>query len=86
MDIPGTFAAYNRRYIDGFIAAEKEYMMCTVMRKEHTSASNCLQCGKCEKVCPQGLPIRQELKNARKVLEGPVYQVAKRIVPLVIKY
>ena len=86
VDIPGTFAAYNRRYIDGFMAAEKEYMMCTIMRKEHTSASNCVGCGKCEKACPQGLPIRQELKNARKVLEGPVYQVAKRIVPLVIKY
>ena len=30
--------------------------------------------------------IREELKNAQKVLEGPIYKVAKRIVPLVIKY
>jgi predicted aldo/keto reductase-like oxidoreductase len=56
------------------------------MRKDHTSASNCIECGKCEQHCPQGIPIRQELKNARKVLEGPIYQVAKRVVPLVIKY
>lgn len=86
VDIPGTFAAYNRRYIDGFFAGEKEYMMCTLMRKEHTSASNCLECGKCEKVCPQGIKIRKELKNARKVLEGPVYKVGKRILPFFLKY
>jgi predicted aldo/keto reductase-like oxidoreductase len=86
VDIPGTFAAYNSRYSDGFFNAQKEYMMCTIMRKDHTSASNCIECGKCEQHCPQGIPIRQELKNARKVLEGPIYQVAKRVVPLVIKY
>jgi predicted aldo/keto reductase-like oxidoreductase len=86
VDIPGTFAAYNSRYSDGFFNAQKEYMMCTIMRKDHTSASNCIECGKCELHCPQGIPIRQELKNARKVLEGPIYQVAKRVVPLVIKY
>ena len=32
-------------------------------------ASDCLACGKCEKVCPQHLPIRQLLKDVAKEFE-----------------
>ena len=86
VDIPGTFAAYNRRFVDGKMAATSEYIMCTLLRKDATSASNCVECGLCEKHCPQHIEIRKELKNARKELEGPLYKVAKKVVPLVIKY
>lgn len=86
VDIPGTFAAYNQYYGDSKVNALREYMMCTVLRKDSTSASMCIECGKCEKHCPQNIEIRKELKNARKTLEGPVYRVAKKIVSLVMKY
>jgi predicted aldo/keto reductase-like oxidoreductase len=86
VDIPGTFAAYNNRYVDGFFTAEKEYMMCTTLRKDVTAAGNCVGCGKCENHCPQGIAIRDELKRARKVLEGPVYKIARKLAPLVYKY
>ena len=86
VDIPGTFAAYNRRFVDGKMAATSEYVMCTLLRKDATSASNCVECGLCEKHCPQHIEIRKELKNARKELEGPLYKAAKKIVPLVVKY
>ena len=86
VDIPGTFAAYNVSSVDGKRAAMFEYLRSTTFRKDATSASNCIGCGKCEKHCPQGIQIREELKNAQKVLEGPVYKIAKKIVPLVIKY
>ena len=86
VDIPGTFAAYNTRYRDGWFTATKEYIMCTLLRKDHTSAGNCVKCGLCEKHCPQGIAIRQELANARKTLEGPVYKVAKKVIPIFMKY
>lgn len=86
VDIPGTFSAYNKRYTDNTFTALKEYLMCTALRKDSTSAANCVECGLCEKHCPQGIQIRQELKNARKDLEGPIYKIAKKIIPLVIKY
>ena len=86
VDIPGTFSAYNKRYTDNKLRSLTEYLMCTALRKDSTSAANCVECGLCEKHCPQGIPIRQELKNARKELEGPIYQIAKKLIPLFIKY
>lgn len=79
VDIPGTFAAYNRRYTEGWFPALKEYFMCTALRGKSTAASNCIGCGKCETHCPQGISIRQELKNAQKVLEVPVYRLARKL-------
>ena len=37
---------------------------------EHGKASDCIRCGKCEKVCPQHLPIRELLKNVARTFEG----------------
>ncbi|MBQ8188132.1 MAG: aldo/keto reductase [Clostridia bacterium] len=83
VDIPGTFAAYNRRYTESKFWAFVDYTICTALRKESTAASNCIGCGKCEKHCPQHIAIREELKKASKELEGPVYRIVRRIVELV---
>lgn len=80
VDIPGSFAAYNRRYSEGWVAAMKDYFMCTAIRKDSSGASNCVECGKCERHCPQHIPIRQELKAVKKSLENPVYRMARWII------
>lgn len=77
VDIPGTFAAYNRKYSDGWLSGLSDYVMCTAMRNDNTSAANCIGCGKCEKMCPQAIEIRKELKNARKALHGIAYSLAR---------
>ena len=86
VDIPGAFAAYNVSAVDGKQEAWYEHLRSSIFRKDATSISNCIGCGKCEQHCPQGIKIREELKNAQKVLEGPIYKVAKKVVPLFIKY
>ncbi len=80
VDIPGTFAAYNRRFQEGKFWALVDYAMCTAVRKNSTAASNCVGCGKCEKHCPQSLPIRSYLKDAQKELETPIYKLGRKIV------
>ncbi len=80
VDIPGTFAAYNRYYAESKFSGFREYLMCTTLRKNSAAASNCIGCGKCEQHCPQNIPIRDMLKEARKDLESPVYQVARKAV------
>lgn len=86
VDIPGTFSAYNLRYSEGWYQAEKQYIMCQVLRKDPTVLTKCIGCGACEKHCPQHIEIRKELKNAGKVLEGPVTKVAKKVLPHFVKY
>ncbi len=84
VDIPGCFAAYNRRFAEGKFHALVDYAICTALRSNSTSAANCIGCGKCESHCPQGLPIRKHLGEVKSELEGPLYRavcaVAKRFV------
>ena len=80
VDIPGTFAIYNRWYGEDKGGAFKEYLKCTTFRKNSTAASNCIGCGKCEKHCPQGIEIRNNLKEAQKALETPIYKICKKFV------
>ena len=86
VDIPGCFSAYNHSYTDGYPVAMKEYFMCTTLRKNRTNASLCVKCGKCEAHCPQGIPIRRELKNVVKRFENPVYKIGAWGLKLVMKY
>ena len=86
VDIPGTFAAYNRRYTESKFWGQVEYIMCTALRKTSTAASNCIDCGKCEKHCPQHIEIRKELKNAAKELENPIYKVIRKFIVLVKRF
>ena len=78
VDIPGTFAAYNRWHSEQKKGAFLDYLKCTTFRKNATAASNCIGCGKCEKHCPQKIEIRKELKEAQKVLETPIYRMVRR--------
>ena len=86
VDIPGAFAAYNRLASEGKFAGLKEHFMCSAVRQVSTAAYNCIGCGKCESHCPQSIPIRLELKNVQKALEGPLYRTARKVVELLKLY
>ncbi|MBE6794862.1 MAG: aldo/keto reductase [Ruminococcaceae bacterium] len=86
VDIPGSFAHYNRKYAEGWFPAMKEHIMCTALRKTPTSITNCIGCGKCEKHCPQNIPIREKLMEAKKELETPIYRIARKIAPKFVKF
>ena len=60
--------------------------MCTILRRDPTSASRCIGCGKCEKHCPQHIEIRRELQNAAKLLEDPIYKIARAGVKVLKLY
>ncbi len=86
VDIPGAFAHYNRKYAEGWFPATKEHIMCTALRKTPTSITNCIGCGKCENHCPQNIPIREKLTEAKKELETPIYRIARKVAPLFTKF
>ena len=62
VNIPSCFSLYNNYHVFG---KEENYKMLQPKQK----ASNCVECGKCETHCPQGISIRQELKNVKAVFE-----------------
>ena len=75
VDIPGCFRSYNDRAVDGYVQSMKEYLMTTTFRAEKSYASLCKKCGRCEKLCPQGIPIREKLRETARHMEGPVFKV-----------
>ena len=67
--IPDIFAARNAKELHRDWNADYYYSeVCTAPGRR---ASDCLQCGKCEKVCPQHLPSRELLQEAAGVFEKP---------------
>lgn len=82
VDIPMAFHCYNLKYTENGKSAGKEYLQSTAMRREQSSASQCIRCGKCETHCPQGLPIREKLAEAAKELETPAYRIIRRAVKI----
>ena len=80
VDIPGAFAAYNRYHTEDRAGAKKEYLKCTLFRKNPTAAGNCIGCGKCERHCPQGIEIRKELENVKRDLEDTKFTLFRRVL------
>ena len=80
VDIPGTFRCYNAMYSEGKKSGRRDYLQCTAFRKDTSSASQCIGCGKCESHCPQHIEIRKELKNAAAELEDLRYKVMKTAI------
>lgn len=86
VDIPMAFHCYNLHHIEGKKSGKWEYVQATAMRRESSSASQCIRCGKCEKHCPQGIPIREKLKEAARDLEKPPYGLIKWAVHMLRFY
>ncbi|MBQ9276418.1 MAG: aldo/keto reductase [Clostridia bacterium] len=65
--IPSMFSALNSHEV--FHNWNTEYYYSNVLTKAHGKASDCIKCGKCEKVCPQHLEIRKLLGKVSSVFD-----------------
>ena len=86
VDIPVCFQAYNTSYTDSFISGMKAYFMCNALRTNPSGASNCIQCGKCKKQCPQNIDVPKMLGRVKRRMENPIYQIARAIAGRIGKY
>ncbi len=84
VNIPGIFSCYNHMYSESKSSGRLEYFQTIALRTEPCDASLCIKCGKCEKHCPQSIPIREKLVEADKALNPPFVKLynkaAKRVM------
>lgn len=73
IDIPAAFRFWNRysmgQKMDAYINHAYAAAVRTADGKVHW-ANSCMDCGQCEKKCPQGIQVRQSLKLVHRDLEG----------------
>jgi len=86
VDIPGCFAAYNDKYLLKGRRNRFKYLQALgVMAQKPAFASQCMECGKCEKHCPQNIKIRQELKQVKKEMEPAGFRLAVKVARKVMR-
>ena len=64
IDIPGLFRGWNHMYSETRFSGRYDYFQTVGLRKESAFSTACIGCGKCEKHCPQNIPIREMIKKA----------------------
>ncbi|MBQ3392501.1 MAG: aldo/keto reductase [Lachnospiraceae bacterium] len=75
VDIPGIFRCYNEMFIESKREGRFHFAQTVGMTKEPAFATQCVQCGLCEKHCPQDIPIREKLKEADRALRPLPYRI-----------
>lgn len=71
VDIPKCFSYYNHRYLFNEQVRLKYMGFAGGVNGRECHAALCRDCGKCEKLCPQQIPIRSRLKDVVKELHLP---------------
>ena len=74
VDIPTAFRCYNAMFSESKWSGRFQYAVTISFARDPAFATKCIGCGKCEKHCPQGIPIREKLKEADKALRPPHYR------------
>lgn len=77
VNIPGCFSAYNTYHGISPSTGRLQYGMTTLLSGSPGYASLCKKCGKCERQCPQHLPIRDSLEEVQKSMEDVRFQAMK---------
>ncbi len=75
VDIPGIFRCYNAMYSETKREGRFQFAQTVGLTKEPAFATQCIGCGKCEKHCPQQIPIREKLKEADRALRPFPYRI-----------
>jgi uncharacterized protein len=81
VNIPECFALYNTASL---FPGNRETGMLYLARHgglmgSESYAGLCVQCGKCEKICPQTIPVRSKLREVSQHMEGPGFKFKVRV-------
>lgn len=66
VNIPRNFSLYNEVYMHNDLAGSRKWYS---LMNEKERALSCVECGRCETLCPQHIQIRKHLKDAHAALK-----------------
>lgn len=72
VNIPGSFSVWNEYHIYGNV--EDTRWSWTKEIPDDAKPKNCIRCGKCERVCPQKIHIREDLVKVQEEIDRVVAQ------------
>jgi predicted aldo/keto reductase-like oxidoreductase len=75
IDIPAAFKNLNNRHMFGWLEPtlfHAAYLGVQTHDGQAHWTSSCIDCGKCERACPQGIRIRETFRLVQQDLEGPL--------------
>jgi uncharacterized protein len=82
INIPAAFHALNSLSLFGNVMALYDYAVETGFNTNPAWTNQCLNCGICEKACPQHIEIRKEFVKVRRQLENPIIKGMVAIIRL----
>jgi len=86
IDIPARLSAYNASYSQGWFSGMMMYATgMGIMSRNPISGHSCNSCGKCEKVCPQGISVAAEIKKAARRFEPLPVRILIKIIRLFLR-
>ncbi len=89
VNIPACFEYYNNYHMFNDKTNAKMFYLgiCGgLMSNKPSYASLCEECGECEKVCPQGLPIMDLLKDVSNEFEGIKFNIILKIAKAIFAF
>jgi len=89
VNIPGCFELYNNFHMFNDKTNARMFYLATgggLFSGKPALASQCQECGECEKVCPQDLPIMDLLKDVEEEFEGVKFRMILKIVKALFRF
>jgi len=80
INIPDAFTAYNTSYAVSRFTGIMLYATTSGGFDAAFSVHDCTACGKCEKICPQHIPVAAKLKDVQKRMEPWWWRVGMKLV------
>jgi uncharacterized protein len=80
IDIPAAFHSLNSLHLYKRLMSLYEYASVTGLEKDPKWTSACIDCGNCEKACPQNIEVRKEFLKVQRSIERPIVKFLIRYV------
>ena len=82
INIPAAFHSLNSLSLFGNVMAIYDYAAEAGFTQNPSWTSQCIDCGKCERACPQNIEIRKEFIKVRRRIEHPIIKCLVSVIRL----